>query len=79
MQTLGELQPNFALYAVCSPCKRMQALPLSQLIETLGSHTPISEVRQRLRCQQCHERTEDIRIVFTGPCNQAAGFHYRRQ
>lgn len=78
MQTIGELQQNFSLYAVCAPCKRMHALPLSQLVETLGADTPISEVRQRLRCQHCQERTKDIRIVFTGPCNKAAGFHYRR-
>ena len=78
MQTLSDLIGNFQLYAVCVPCRRMVKLELPELRKKLGAATPLSHVRQRVRCRNCHMRTRDIRIVYVGPCGAAAGFHYRR-
>ena len=77
MQTLADLQSSFQLYAVCVSCERMERLPLAALIERLGSAFLVTDLRSKLRCQSCRKRTEDLRIVYVGPCESAAGFHYR--
>lgn len=78
MQTIQDITASFHLYAVCVACVRMERLPIEQLMEDLGPHTPLEEVRRRLRCRHCGVRSADMRIVYVGPCRAAAGFHYRR-
>ena len=77
MQTLADLSRSFQLYAVCVSCQRMERLPLAALIDRLGREFLVTELRSKLRCQRCQVRTEDLRIVYVGPCESAAGFHYR--
>lgn len=76
MNTLIDLVERFQLYAVCSDCRRMERLPLKQMIDRLGSNLTIDEVRRRLRCCECGRRTGDIRIVYVGENAKVSGFHY---
>ncbi|MDH3642164.1 MAG: hypothetical protein OES38_08720 [Gammaproteobacteria bacterium] len=78
MQTIKDINSSFTLYAVCVGCARMEPLSAERLKEELGPDTLLEDVRKRLRCQRCGERSGDIRIVYVGPCRSAAGFHYRR-
>jgi hypothetical protein len=55
----------------------MERLALAALIDRLGLEFLVTDLRSKLRCQSCHTRTEDLRIVYVGPCESAAGFHYR--
>ena len=78
METLGELIQSFQLYAVCEPCQRVKEVDVPRLIELQGAHVPIQDVRLRLRCSACGERTGGIRIVYVGPGRRAASFRYTR-
>lgn len=75
---LEDLRRNFHLYAVCGDCDRMEAVNIPQLLEALPADTPVAQIRQRLRCNRCQTRTEDIRIVYVGHGERAATFQYRR-
>ncbi len=77
MQSLVDLANHFELYAVCIRCKRMVRLDTRRLIQTVGEHCSIDEVRERVRCRTCGRRTRDIRLIYAGPCGGAGGFHYR--
>ena len=77
MTLIQDLHTRFRLYAVCSGCRRMVALPLDELLARLGPTATVSDIRQRVRCHDCGQRTRDVRIVYVGPCASAAGFHYR--
>ncbi len=77
MQTIKDITASFHLYAVCATCARMELLPTDRLIEDLGPETRLEDIRRRIRCNRCGERTADIRIVYVGPGRSAAGFHYR--
>ncbi len=79
MQPLVELARNFRLYAVCIPCGRMELLAIENLISRLGGTSTVSDVRARLRCRECGERRADVRVIYVGPDQQAAGFRYRQQ
>jgi ribosomal protein L37E len=77
METLADLASHFELYAVCIECGRMERLDLPPMIERLGEAATVADVRARVRCRDCGRRTNDIRIVYVGPCGSARGFHYR--
>lgn len=77
MQTLADLAGHFELYAVCIRCKRMVRLDTHQLIQRVGGTCTIEAVRDRVRCRACGRRTQDIRLIYAGPCGGAGGFHYR--
>ena len=79
MQPLVELARSFRLYAVCIPCGRMELLAIEHLIRQLGGAATVSDVRARLRCRECGERRADVRVIYVGPDQQAAGFRYRQQ
>lgn len=74
MQTVADLLECFKVYAVCIPCARMEAVDIGTLDPTM----PVETLRHRLRCSGCNERRQDLRIVYVGPCERAAGFRYRR-
>ena len=78
MQTLSDLIESFHLYGVCETCQRVAKVDLQMLIDKLGPDYTVAQVRQRLRCQGCHTRTQNMRIVYVGPGGRAAGFNYRR-
>jgi hypothetical protein len=77
MQTLGDIQDRFRLYAVCSDCNRMELVEMALLVAQLGVATTVDTVRRRLRCRGCGVRTGDIRIVYVGSQTRSAAFHYR--
>jgi len=77
MPLLADLTRCFHLYAVCCDCERMISVCMKTAIERLGPAVTVNDVRQRLKCQQCGQRTSDVRIVYVGPCANAAGFYYR--
>ena len=77
MKILEDLLDCFQLYAVCTDCERMEQLQLKQMIDQFGSNLTIDSVRRRLRCGQCRQRTEDIRIVYVGEQGKLSGFHYQ--
>lgn len=76
MQTIQDLAAAFRIYAVCEPCSRMVELDLRQLIEAHGSSYPVADLRRRLRCSSCEQRTQDMRIIYVGRCGAAGRFHY---
>ena len=65
--------------------KRQQAeslLQSGQIIQNIDEAAAyvgvdVETIRARVRCSQCKRRTCDIRIVYSGPCGHARGFHYR--
>jgi len=75
---LEDLRRNFKLYAVCADCDRMEAVSIPALLDAVPADTPIAKIRERLRCNRCQTRTEDIRIVYVGHGDRAATFQYRR-
>jgi len=77
METLADLVTHFELYAVCIECGRMERIDLAVAISRLGGDATVTDVRARVRCNTCHRRTRDIRIVYVGPDGSARGFHYR--
>ena len=77
MKTLEDLRERFQLYAVCTDCDRMEHVSIPALIEHTGASQTIDDVRQRLRCRHCGQRTGDIRIVYVGEQGKVSGFHYR--
>jgi len=79
MQLLVELSRCFHIYAVCIPCGRMQLLAIENLLRQLGDDATVSDVRARLRCTECGEHRPDVRVIYVGPDQEAAGFRYRRQ
>lgn len=78
MQRLGELLESFKVYAVCVPCSRMEAVDLRAAVERLGATATVADLRARVRCRGCGRRTRDIRVVYVGPADRPATFHYRR-
>lgn len=54
----------------------MVELNLSELIAAHGSGYPVADLRRRLRCSSCKQRTQDLRIVYVGQCGAAGRFHY---
>lgn len=78
VQRLEDLRESFRVYALCVPCGRMEALDLDAALEHLGSNGSAADLRARVRCGQCDGRTRDIRIVYVGPRERPAAFHYRR-
>jgi hypothetical protein len=74
---LNDLRLSFQLYALCSACDRMEAVNIAALLKVLPADTPIATIRRRVRCSSCHNRTEDIRIVYVGEGEKAATFQYR--
>jgi Zn finger protein HypA/HybF involved in hydrogenase expression len=74
---LADLIKHFELYGVCISCRRMEQVDLASIVAAGGSQLDIETIRARVRCRQCKRRTRDIRIVYSGPCGHARGFHYR--
>lgn len=68
---------SFRVYAVCAPCARMEPVDLDEVIGRLGRQMTVDDLRARLRCRGCRQRTGDIRIVYVGPKERPASFHYR--
>lgn len=76
MQSVADLLESFHLYAVCVDCTRMERVRIQELIDRFGSELTIDDLRRRLRCASCGQRTGDIRIVYVGKQARVAGFHY---
>jgi hypothetical protein len=77
MQRLTELVGGFQVYAVCPPCARMEALALEALIARFGPDVSLSDIRPRLKCAVCGERSGELRVIYVGADGQAGTFHYR--
>lgn len=78
MQRLTELVERFKVYALCVPCDRMEPVDLRTAVARLGETATVADLRQRVRCQGCRRRTRDVRVVYVGPEDRPASFHYRR-
>jgi ribosomal protein L37E len=74
---LVDLIKHFELYGVCINCRRMEQLDIASMVAAGGSQLDVKTIRTRVRCRRCGLRTCDIRIVYSGPCGHARGFHYR--
>src|SRR5574337_1023582 len=77
MQTLADIASHFELHAVCIECRRMERLDLPALLARLGATATVADVRAKVRCRGCNQRTRDIRIVYVGPGGSVRGFYYR--
>ncbi|MFM7119949.1 MAG: hypothetical protein ACKOZX_06830 [Gammaproteobacteria bacterium] len=79
MQPLSELVDRFAVYALCLPCGRMEALDVAGLLQRLGASSTLDDLRPRLRCRVCGMRSQELRVVYVGPAGRAIVFQYRRE
>jgi hypothetical protein len=78
MQRLSDLVDSFEVYALCPPCGRMEALPVPALLERYGDDFDLDQLRARLRCRTCGEKSRELRIVYVGPAGRPVVFQYRR-
>ena len=78
MQTLADLAESFHLYGVCESCRRVKQLPLQQLIAAEGADASVDQIRLRLTCRACGQRSQALRIVYVGPGGRSASFRYSR-
>jgi hypothetical protein len=78
MQRLTDLLESFRVYALCVPCGRMEAVDMATVIAHLGEESTVADIRARVRCRNCGQRTQDVRVVYVGATERPAAFHYRR-
>ncbi|MEQ8859954.1 MAG: hypothetical protein RIC56_15025 [Pseudomonadales bacterium] len=78
MQRLTDLVERFKVYALCVPCGRMEPVDLSRAIARLGETATVADLRARVRCQGCRQRSRDVRVVYVGPQDRPTSFRYRR-
>lgn len=50
------------LIALCRRCKRQAPLDPRQLVRRFGELVTLNEVRARVRCTRCGERTRVVRV-----------------
>jgi hypothetical protein len=67
LETLGDLGSNHAIYALCNACNRSTRLNADRLAAVYGLGLRIDELKRRLACSKCGERTREIRIVYAVP------------
>jgi len=67
LETLADLASNHAIFAFCGACKRDARLNTDRLAAVYGAGLRIDELKRRLACSKCGERTGDIRIVYAVP------------
>jgi hypothetical protein len=67
LYTLADLSEYHAIYAFCDPCNRSVKLNPSRLAAMYGQRFSIAELKHRLTCRSCGERTREIRIVYSIP------------
>ena len=73
MKTLAEIPLTFKLYCICAVnCERSVEVDRKTIMRDQGDMT-IDYFRKKVRCSECGERTEDIRLVYVGK----TGFGYR--
>lgn len=56
----------------------MEALVVAHLLERFGADVTLTDIRPRLRCRVCGQRSHELRVVYVGPEGRAAEFRYRR-
>jgi hypothetical protein len=64
LHTLADLSEHHAIYAFCDPCGRSVKLDPARLAAMYGQRFSIAELKLRLTCRSCGERTRQIRIVY---------------
>lgn len=67
LETLADLARNHAIFAFCHACDRSTRLSTDRLAAVYGSALRIDDLKRRLACSQCGERTREIRIVYAVP------------
>ena len=75
---LSQLVLTHRLYAACVPCQRIVELNVEALIAAHGEEYRLDDLRKRLRCGQCGQRTGDIRIARAFPRNRERDRDERR-
>jgi hypothetical protein len=56
----------------------MEPVDLDNVLARLGPCATAADLRTRVRCGHCGARSHEIRIVYVGPRDRPADFHYRR-
>lgn len=59
--TLGNLNPDHAIYADCGPCKRSLRLDVAKLIERLGPDCCTLKALSKVVCCQCGRKMTTMR------------------
>jgi hypothetical protein len=60
---LADIGRGHRLYGHCPRCRRTKALDVNELEKRFGPYCTIDEVRKRVRCSQCKQRTQTLRMV----------------
>ena len=57
-----ELANAQQVYAICEPCRRRVLLDPRQLERRFGELVTLNDIRARVRCTQCGQRTRALRV-----------------
>lgn len=60
---LADLGRGHRLYGHCPRCKRTKMLDVNKLEQRFGPYFTIDDVRKRVRCSACGQRTRQLRMV----------------
>ena len=60
---LADIGPGQRLYGHCPKCRRTKVLDIHKLEQRFGPFFTLDEVRKRLRCAQCNQRTQQMRLT----------------
>jgi hypothetical protein len=60
---LADLGRGHRLYAMCPRCKRTKRLDIDELERRFGPFFTLDDVRKRLRCAKCRQRTRTLRLL----------------
>jgi hypothetical protein len=60
---LADLGRGHRLYAMCPSCRRTKRLDVDELERRFGPFFALDDVRKRLRCAKCRQRTQTLRLL----------------
>jgi hypothetical protein len=60
---LADVGRGHRLYAYCPACRRIKLLDVDKLERRFGPFFTIDEVRKRVRCTKCRQRTATLRLL----------------
>jgi len=60
---LADLGRGHRLYASCPKCRRTKVLDVNKLEQRFGPFFTLDEVRARVRCTKCRQRTQTLRLL----------------
>ena len=67
LNTLADLGDRHVIYALCNPCQRSTRLSPPRLIAVYSAQFGLQDLKRRLTCKCCGDRSQAIGIVYAVP------------